>query len=214
MGVHKSSSTAQTHQPAYKVLFYKLMALRIITSVKPLLFFAGLWWWLTKGEVSSWVIGIIVVPFAAWLNIVLFNDTCLDKNRSARSVNSSQSIRALRLFQFVPFFLVQSILGGWRTAILSLRPSMPINPGFFRYQISLQGHSAQLFFMHLVSLLPGTLSATIDGDQLLIHALEISPLNSHDINRCEQHVARLFNGVSGDDSSESPTHTDDLGDLS
>ena len=185
------------------------MGLRFIAILKPLLFFASLWWLLSKGDVSSWVIGIIVVPFSAWLSIVLFKDTRLGRNRPAHLVNPMQSIRVLRLFHFLPFFLLQSILGGWQTAKLAIRPSMPINPGFFRYDIRLQGSSARLFFMYLVSLLPGTVSAKLEEDELLIHALEISPQNSNDIKRCEQQVARLFSG----ESIESSAHTNNLGNL-
>ncbi|MFT5420614.1 MAG: multicomponent Na+:H+ antiporter subunit E [Candidatus Endobugula sp.] len=203
MTAHTDSSTTQTHK----------LGLRFIASVKPLLFFAGLWWLLTKGEVSSWVIGIIVVPFSAWLSITLFKDTRLGQHYSAHSVNNTQHIRMLRLFHFVPFFLLQSILGGWQTAMLALRPSMPIHPGFFRYNLRLKGPSARLFFIHLVSLLPGTVSAKLEDGQLLIHALEISPQNSHDINRCEQQVAKLFSGELMDESSESSAHTNHVGDL-
>jgi multicomponent Na+:H+ antiporter subunit E len=205
----KDKNTAQTHRP----MGHETVRWSFITHLKPLLFFAGIWWLLTEGEVSSWVIGIIVVPFSAWLSIILFRDIRLDKNSSVHPVHKTQSIRALRLFQFTPFFLLQSILGGWQTAMLALRPSMPINPGFFRYNIRLQGRSARLFFMHLVSLLPGTLSAKLEDNQLLIHTLKISPQNSNDINRCEQQVARLFSGESIDESSEPSTHTNNLGDL-
>ena len=172
------------------------MGLRFMASLKPLLFFAGLWWLLTKGEVSSWVIGIIVVPFSVWLSIILFKDTRLGKDRPAHSVDQMQSIRVLRLFYFLPFFLLKSILGGWQTAKLAIRPSMPVNPGFFRYDLRLQGSSARLFFMHLVSLLPGTVSAKPEDDQLLIHALDMSSQNDNDINQCEQQVAKLFSGES------------------
>ena len=146
MAAPKSRNTTQTHRPTV----YRTMGLRFIAILKPLLFFAGLWWLLTKGDVSSWVIGIIVVPFSAWLSIILFKDTRLGKNRPAHSVNPKQSIRVLGLFRFLPFFLLQSIVGGWQTAKLAILPSMPINPGFFRYKIRLQGSPARLFFMHLV----------------------------------------------------------------
>jgi len=185
------------------------MSLRLAIGLKPLLFFAGLWLLLTEGELSSWVIGIIVVPFSAWLSVMLFKDTRIDSDRPAESASKIQSIDFLRLLQFSPFFLIQSIRGGWQTATLAIRPSMPVSPGFFRYNISLQGRSARMFFMHLVSLLPGTVSARLEDDQLLIHALEISPQNSNDIKLCEQQVARLFSG----ESIEPPAHANNLGDL-
>lgn len=205
MTVSKDGITTQTHGP----LSYRAVGLRFMTGLKPLLFFAVLWWLLTEGELSSWVIGIVVVPFSAWLSVILFNDNRLDKDRPVGSFNKTQGINLLRLFQFLPFFLLQSVIGGWQTANLAIRPSLPVKPGFFRYNIRLQGRPARMFFMHLVSLLPGTVSARLEDDQLLIHALEISPENTNDINLCEQQVARLFNG----ESIEPSAHTDNLGDL-
>jgi len=185
------------------------MGFRFMAGFKPLIFFAGLWWLLTEGELSSLVIGIIVVPFSAWLSVTLFNDSRMDTVRSADSFNETQSINVWRLLQFLPFFLIQSIRGGWQTANLAMRPSLPINPGFFRYNIGLQGRPARMFFMHLVSLLPGTVSARLEDDQLLIHALEMSPQNTNDIHLCEQQVARLFRG----EPIELSAHIDKLGDL-
>ena len=204
MTAPQDTSTAQTHSAKVDAT----SGLRFIASLKSLLFFAGLWWLLTEGEVSSWVIGIIVVPFAAWLSLTLFKDYGLTDSDPAHAVNKTQSIRVSRLFHFLPFFLLQSIVGGWQTAKLAIRPSMPINPGFFRYNIRLQGSSARLFFMHLVSLLPGTVSAKLEGDQLLIHALEVSPQNSSDIKICEQQVASLFSG----ESIELMAHRNNSGD--
>jgi multicomponent Na+:H+ antiporter subunit E len=185
------------------------MSWSFIASLKPLLFFAALWWLLTKGDVSSWVIGIIVVPFSAWLSIILFKDIRFRKNPPAHSVSQMQHIYVLRLFYFLPFFLLKSILGGWQTAKLAIRPSMPVNPGFFRYNLRLQGSSARLFFMHIVSLLPGTVSAKLEDDQLLIHALDMTSQNNDDINQCEQQVARLFSG----ESIQLSAHANNLGDL-
>jgi multicomponent Na+:H+ antiporter subunit E len=204
MTVSKDGSTTQT----YGALSYRAVGLRFRTGLKPLFFFAVLWSLLTEGELSSWVIGIVVVPFSAWLSVILFNDNRLGKDRPVDSFNKTQGINLLRLFQFLPFFLLQSVIGGWQTAKLAIRPSLPVKPGFFRYNIRLQGRPARMFFMHLVSLLPGTVSARLENDQLLIHALEISPQNTNDINLCEQQVARLFNG----ELIEPSAHTDNLGD--
>jgi multicomponent Na+:H+ antiporter subunit E len=192
MATPKDKDTAQTHRPTGD----ETKSWSFITSLKPLLFFAALWWLLTEGDVYSWVIGIIVVPFAAWLNMILFKDIGFRKNRPPHSVSQIQRIYVLRLFYFLPFFLLKSILGGWQTAKLAIRPSMPINPGFFRYNLRLQGSSARLFFMHLVSLLPGTVSAKLQDNQLLIHALDMTSQNNNDITQCEQQVAKLFSGES------------------
>jgi multicomponent Na+:H+ antiporter subunit E len=205
MATPKNKDTAQAHRP----MGHETVSWSFVASLKSLLFFAALWWLLTKGDVSSWVIGIIVVPFSAWLSIILFKDIRLRKNLPAHSVGQVQRIYVLRLFYFLPFFLLKSILGGWQTAKLAIRPSMPVNPGFFRYNLRLQGSFARLFFMHLVSLLPGTVSAKLEDDQLLIHALDMTSKNNDEISQCEQQVAKLFSG----ESIQLSTHANNLGEL-
>jgi len=205
MATPKDKDTAQVHRP----MGHETMSWGFFASLKPLLFFAALWWLLTKGDVSSWVIGIIVVPFSAWLSLILFKDTRFRKDSSAHSVSQIQRIYVLRLFCFLPFFLLKSIAGGWQTAKLAVRPSMPVNPGFFRYNLRLQGSFARLFFMHLVSLLPGTVSAKLEDDQLLIHALDMTSKNNEEMNQCEQQVAKLFSG----ESMQLSAHAKNLGEL-
>jgi multicomponent Na+:H+ antiporter subunit E len=205
MATPKRKDTAQAHKP----MGHETMSWNFVASLKSLLFFAALWWLLTEGDESSWVIGIVVVPFSAWLSLTLFKDVRLRKNSPAHSVGQLQRIYVLRLFLFLPFFLLKSIHGGWQAAKLAVRPSMPVNPGFFRYNLRLQGSFARLFFMHLVSLLPGTVSAKLEDDQLLIHALDMTSKNNNEISQCEQQVAKLFSG----ESIQLSAHVNNLGEL-
>jgi multicomponent Na+:H+ antiporter subunit E len=63
--------------------------------------------------------------------------------------------------------------------------------------------------MHLVSLLPGTVSANLQDNQLLIHALDMASQNNNDITQCEQQVAKLFSG----ESIQLSGHANNSGDL-
>lgn len=155
------------------------------TGFKHLLCFAAVWWLLTNGSLSSWVIGVIVVPIAACVSVTLFSSTT--------TMRSSTSLSIVRLVLFIPFFLLQSLRGGWDTARLAIRPSMPVSPGFIHYSIQLPTESARLFFLHVVSLLPGTVSVTLQGNRMLVHALDVSSQGEADLRACEQRVARLFN---------------------
>lgn len=149
-----------------------------------LLVFAAAWMLLTKAAASSWVIGIVVVPIAAWLSLSLF--------RRVDEIEPQPSIKWLRLLCFTPYFLWLSLKGGWQTARLAIEPSMSLRPDFIHHNSVLPDGAARIFFLNFLSLLPGTFSARLDGAQLTIHSLQISPQSKQEICDCEQHVAWIF----------------------
>lgn len=160
-------------------------------GVVHLMFFAGLWWLLTEGDLASWLIGFAAVPTATWLSVILFSST--DKIEERISTSG--------LLGFIPFFLWQSLRGGLDTARLAVHPNAPVHPGFFRYNTSLPTNSQRLFFLHLVSLLPGTASTKLQGTEILVHVLDMPSFHAKDLQYCENKVARLFTSV----LSENPT---------
>jgi multicomponent Na+:H+ antiporter subunit E len=149
-----------------------------------LLVFAAAWVLLTKASGSSWVVGIIVVPIAAWLSLVLFS--------RADEMKAQSSINWFRLLCFTPYFLWLSLKGGWQTARLAIQPSMSLNPDFMHHNSVLPDGAARIFFLNFLSLLPGTFSARLEGAQLTIHVLQVSPQSRQEICDCEQYVAWIF----------------------
>jgi multicomponent Na+:H+ antiporter subunit E len=73
-----------------------------------------------------------------------------------------------------------------------LRPQMPLNPGFRRYPMRLRGRPARLLFLNSVSLLPGTLSADLDGDVLQVHALDSTADIDAELRALEAKSARVY----------------------
>ena len=156
--------------------------------LKRLLLFAGLWLLLTKGDLSSWVVGVVAVSAATGLSMLLAGPSPAGVERAA----NSRSVNILGVLRFIPFFVWQSLRGGWQTARLALHPSLPLQPGFIDYQTCLPCGSARYFFLHLISLMPGTLSAQFIGDKLRIHALTDLVQSEQDLQQCERRVAQLF----------------------
>jgi multicomponent Na+:H+ antiporter subunit E len=149
-----------------------------------LLVFAAAWWLLTKAALAAWVVGIVVVPIAAWLSLSLF--------RSSDETEKKLAINWFRLLCFIPYFLWLSLKGGWMTARLAVQPGMSLCPDFLLHNSVLPDGPARLFFLNLLSLLPGTFSAKLEGAQLTIHALKISQESRQEIRDCEQYVAWIF----------------------
>ena len=145
---------------------------------------ALLWILLTQAHASAWMIGAIVVPIATWCAVSLFK---ADHASDARS-----GLKLMALIRFIPFFLEQSLKGGWESALFAIHPKKSVRPGFLSFNTRLPEGRVRLYFVNIVSLLPGTVSAQLQGDELTIHALDIRADNQRALAECEQRIAVLF----------------------
>ena len=138
--------------------------------------YALLWWLLVGGESGSWLIGLPFVLAAVW-------------TRERLRRGTGEPLVLSGWLRFVPFFLVQSVLGGIDVARRVLGPELRIEPGFFDYRIRLRSRRARLLFVNTISLLPGTLTAQVDGDRLRVHALDRRSDLARELARLEARVA-------------------------
>ncbi len=145
-----------------------------------MVWFAALWWVLTLGEPTSWIVGIPAVVAATWVSAGLFPE-------------HPWRWQVRGAVWFIGYFGWQSIIGGFDVAWRALHPQLPLNPDFYAYRLRLPGGPAQTFFVNSVSLLPGTLSATAQADQLTVHVLNTSQPIANQLGRLEDRVASLFN---------------------
>lgn len=145
-------------------------------------FFGLLWLILTGAEVGSWVIGIPSVLGATAMSLAL---------RPDRPVGVS----VIGWLKLIPFFLWKSAVGGWDVARRVISPRMPIRPGFLSYHLRLREDGARWFFVHIVSLMPGTLSTRLDDSTLTLHALTVNAGVESELRATESRVAEAF-GVS------------------
>lgn len=120
---------------------------------------ALVWYALTDGVASSWAIGAPVVLAATAASLAL-------------APQPFPRLRLLPLLAFVPFFVVQSVRGGADVAWRALRPAMPLAPGFTTFPLATMAPAERIAFALIVSLLPGTLSARLEADELRVHVLD------------------------------------------
>jgi multicomponent Na+:H+ antiporter subunit E len=78
------------------------------------------------------------------------------------------------LARLLPYFLWNSLRGGVDVAVRALHPGLPINPGILHYEMRLQSPAARVLMANTVTLLPGTLSADLKGNDLSVHVLNTS----------------------------------------
>ncbi|MBU0962131.1 MAG: Na+/H+ antiporter subunit E, partial [Proteobacteria bacterium] len=133
----------------------------------------------TGSDISSWIVGVPAVLIASKLNLML-------------APSSHYSISLSGALRFVPFFLNQSFRGGIDVMRRALSAKQLLNPGLVSYVTLLPEGSARIFFVNTISLLPGTLSAELHGNQVTIHTLDRGLPIWANIQNLEYHVAALI----------------------
>jgi multicomponent Na+:H+ antiporter subunit E len=136
------------------------------------------WWALTLGETSALGFGLGVTALVAWLSVRLFPP-------------SGYRLQPLGLMLFLGYFLTRSVVAGLDVTRRLLSPALPVHPG----EIIL---TLRLLLANTLSLMPGTLSALLEGDQLTLHCLDTREPVEQDVRETERQVARVF-GLSLDD---------------
>ena len=146
-------------------------------GLRRVLLFAVLWWILAEGAVDSLVVGVPFVLLGAWLSLVLWGGRSL-------------SLRGLA--RFLPWFAYQSLAGATDVAVRALRPAMPLHPGLVRCRLRLPTEGSRIALADVVSMLPGTLSADLDGEEIVIHALDTRRDMHEMVTDLEPRIAALF----------------------
>lgn len=140
-----------------------------------------LWWVLSEGE-GDIVFGTVTAMLAVLASLMLVPP----------GGTPGRLQRLMGLARFIPFFISNSLLGGWDVALRALQPRLPLAPCTIDYPLVLPAGWPSVIFLATVSLMPGTLAVRLDERQATIHLLDGSgdPLPS--LQRVEQRVADLF----------------------
>lgn len=146
--------------------------------------FSAIWWILAGASPSSWWAGVPAIVLALVLSFVFFPE---------------KQVVWRNIPRFIPNFLLRSLQGGVDVASRAFHPAMPIAPALVEYPLRLSPGLPQVFMANTVSLLPGTLSATIEGNVLTIHVLNSRGDIQAELRKVEDEVARLFCGTAGEE---------------
>ena len=107
-------------------------------------------------------------------------------------VKQSPGFRWRGAAPFLFFFVRESIRGGWDVARRVLDPRLPLAPGFVRFTTSLPRGPALHLFVTAVTLLPGTVTAGIDGDRIIVHTIDSTRGPESGLRDLERRVSELF----------------------
>ncbi|GAB3538763.1 hypothetical protein GCM10027343_05270 [Noviherbaspirillum agri] len=143
------------------------------------LFYGAVWWVLTEGAPDAWALGIVCATLAALLSLYLHPPT-------------PRRVMLAGIPGFVRFFLTHSLRGGVQVAAVALRPRLALRPAIVDIPLRLRDEPDQLFLAGVLNLMPGTLSAGLDGGHLQLHVLDRRMPIEEEVRNAEASVARLF----------------------
>lgn len=152
------------------------LLLRILIRI---VIFSLVWHILAGLDLLSWIIGVPAVLLATLLSLKL-------------TASSRLNIRLTGIIRFVPFFLHQSFRGAIDVMRRALSFRQLLDPGLVSYITLLPDGSARIFFVNVISLLPGTLSAELRGNKVVIHTLDRGLPVWKNIQRLEYLIALLM----------------------
>lgn len=140
---------------------------------------AALLWTVCTGiDPASWVIGLPACGCFTW--------TVLHRRKA------EHPLRFRALPAFFLYFILQSFRTGLDVSQRALHPTREIHPGFCSYPARLPEGTPQAVFANMISLLPGTLSWSLDNGMHRVHLLSGHALILEDLAKLESRVGRLF----------------------
>lgn len=144
-----------------------------------LVFFSLLWWVLTEGGLPWSLLSLAGVGIAVIVSLRLLPP-------------GVWSWKVGPLLGFLPFFLWQSLLGGLDVAYRALHPRITVQPEVIRHHFQLRQEHSRVFFLWVVSLLPGTAGVDLHGDVASVHVLDMNLTGPGKLDELEQRIAKLF----------------------
>lgn len=137
------------------------------------------WWIMTGGRSDAWLFGLMVVALAVVVSLRL---------QPPRATGFS--ITGFLLFAI--YFLRHSVKGGAQVAAIALMPRMNLHPAIIELELRLPHETERIFLVSILSLMPGTLSAGLDKNRLLLHVLDSRLPVGKEVMDAERQVARMF----------------------
>lgn len=145
--------------------------------LRRLVLFTVLWWVLSGGDAGGWMIGAPFVVLASWLSLQLW---------------TRYRLSPLGIARFLPWFAMQSLAGASDVARRAFDPRMPLLPGLVRHRLRLPEGVCRVSLANIVTMLPGTLSADLVDDELVIHTLDTSRDMHAMVEDLEPRIAGVF----------------------
>lgn len=151
----------------------------VFTFLIRLLILSVIWWALTLGDARGWPMAVGIVLLVTAVSMRLFPP-------------SAYHLRLVALIRFFGFFLFRSVVAGVDVARRLLSPSLQVDPAEISVVVRLPAGGPRALLANVLSLMPGTLSVTLDGDRILVHCLDRQMPVEADLRETEGRIAAVF----------------------
>lgn len=101
-------------------------------------------------------------------------------------------VLAWRFVVYGLWLLGRIVVAGGQIARVILSPSMPVDPVELRFRTGLQSPLARTVLANSITLVPGTLTVDLDGDEFLVHALYPAAADDLLTGELQNRIAALF----------------------
>ncbi|MDO9610440.1 MAG: Na+/H+ antiporter subunit E [Serpentinimonas sp.] len=151
---------------------------------------------------DGWVLGALALALALWARrrcaSALTGQDHAQGHAHCMTVQApSHALPAPRLrwralLRLLWVFAWQSLLGALDVTRRVCTPRMPLQPGLLELELRLPSEGQQVLLALLVSLMPGTLAARLEGGRLTLHALDTRLPIAAEVRHLEELVAALY----------------------
>jgi multicomponent Na+:H+ antiporter subunit E len=138
-------------------------------------------WVLLSGS-FEWIhlgMGLIFSFTAAWLN-------------SGHSPFVPKFRLWLNIIFYIPWLFYKIIQSSLHLTKLILHPALPIVPRLIYVESKLRHHAAIVLLGNSITLTPGTITAEVERNNLIVHAMDNVSSGEADIKEMESKIAEIF----------------------
>ena len=146
----------------------------LATGTVLIVLWAGFHW----HDPASWTVGVPMALIGGALTLFL-------------PASAPPRLSPLGGLRFAKFAIVGILRGAFDVSRRSLSPET-LRPGCLSWRTHLPKGRPRRLFAVAITLLPGTLTARIEGDMLTVHALDLSDATRAELAALEAHIANLY----------------------
>jgi multicomponent Na+:H+ antiporter subunit E len=160
-----------------------------MNRLRPVVLFVALlvFWTALSGKTEPL---FIVMGLASALIVTRFGTPLLTEVLG--TPEGTPKVDLLRLVAYVGWLLTRIPPAAVDVALSILLPSRRPQPGVVRFRTGLHSPAARTLLANSITLVPGTMTLSVDGGEFVVHAL--SPRSTRDLARGEtqRRIARVF----------------------
>jgi len=138
--------------------------------------------WVLLSASFEWIhlgLGLILSFFVAWIN-------------AGHSPFVPKFGLYLRFLLYLPWLFYKIIQSSLHLSKLILHPALPIDPQLISVESKLRHNAAIVLFGNSITLTPGTITAEVDRNNLIVHAMDKDLSEDVESKEMESKIADIF----------------------